>query len=116
MDAVVTTAAVPGRPAPKLITAAAVAAMRRGSVVVDVAAESGGNCEVTRPGEEIVHEGVTVVGLTNLASSMPVHASQLYARNVTTLLEHLLADGELKLDFQDEITAGACVARPTVAA
>jgi len=116
MDAVITTAAVPGRPAPKLITAAAVSGMRTGSVVVDVAAESGGNCEVTRPGEEIVHDGVTVVGLTNLASTMPVHASQLYARNVVTLLEHLVQDGELKLDFDDEITAGACVARPQVAA
>jgi H+-translocating NAD(P) transhydrogenase subunit alpha len=116
MDAVVTTAAVPGRPAPKLITADAVSRMRFGSVIVDVAAESGGNCEATRPGEEIVYEGVTIVGLTNLASTMPVHASQLYARNIVSLLEHLVKDGELALDFEDEITAGACVARPTVAA
>ena len=116
MDAVVTTAAVPGRPAPKLITESAVARMRAGSVIVDVAAESGGNCEVTTPGEEIRHGGVTVVGYTNLASTMPVHASQLYARNVTALLEHLVKDGELALDFDDEITAGACVARAEVAA
>jgi H+-translocating NAD(P) transhydrogenase subunit alpha len=116
MDAVITTAAVPGRPAPKLITADAVSRMRFGSVIVDVAAESGGNCEVTRPGEDIVHEGVSVIGRTNLASTMPVHASQLYARNITSLVEHLVTDGELALDFDDEITAGACVARPKVAA
>ena len=116
MDAVVTTAAVPGRPAPKLITAGAVSRMRFGSVIVDVAAESGGNCEVTTPGEVTVVDGVTVVGLTNLASTMPVHASQLYARNIVSLLEHLVKDGELTLDFDDEITAGACVARPAVPA
>jgi NAD(P) transhydrogenase subunit alpha len=115
-DVVVTTAAVPGRPAPRLITAAAVGAMRPGSVIVDLAAESGGNCELTEPGREIVSNGVTIVGALNLASTMPVHASQLYARNVSALLAHLLPDGGLRLDWEDEITAGACVARPGVVA
>jgi NAD(P) transhydrogenase subunit alpha len=110
-DAVISTALVPGRPAPKLIPASAVAAMRAGSVIVDLAAETGGNCELTEPGEEVVREGVTIVGFTNLPSTMPAHASQLYSRNVTALLKHLAPDGELKLDFEDEITAGACVTR-----
>jgi H+-translocating NAD(P) transhydrogenase subunit alpha len=110
-DAVITTALVPGRPAPKLIPASAVAAMRPGSVIVDLAAETGGNCELTEPGEEVVREGVTILGFTNLPSSMPAHASQLYSRNVTALLMHLAPEGELKLDFEDEITAGACVTR-----
>jgi NAD(P) transhydrogenase subunit alpha len=110
-DAVITTALVPGRPAPKLIPAAAVAAMRAGSVIVDLAAEAGGNCELTEPGEEVERAGVTIVGFTNLPSSMPAHASQLYSRNVTALLTHLAPAGELKLDFEDEITAGACVTR-----
>jgi H+-translocating NAD(P) transhydrogenase subunit alpha len=110
-DAVITTALVPGRPAPKLIPASAVAAMRPGSVIVDLAAEAGGNCELTEPGEEVEREGVTIVGFTNLPSSMPAHASQLYSRNVTALLTHLAPAGELKLDFEDEITAGACVTR-----
>ncbi|PWU25162.1 MAG: NAD(P)(+) transhydrogenase (Re/Si-specific) subunit alpha [Candidatus Rokuibacteriota bacterium] len=110
-DVVITTALVPGRPAPKLIPAAAVRAMRPGSVVVDLAAEAGGNCELTRPGEETLEQGVSIVGLTNLPSTMPAHASQLYARNVSALLQHLAPDGELKLDWEDEITAGACVTR-----
>jgi H+-translocating NAD(P) transhydrogenase subunit alpha len=115
-DVVVTTALVPGRPAPKLIPAAAVARMRRGSVVVDLAAETGGNCELTQPGEEIERDGVTIVGFTDLAARAPYHASQLYSRNVMALLEHLAPGGELTLDFEDEITAGACVARPRVTA
>jgi NAD(P) transhydrogenase subunit alpha len=115
-DVVVTTAAVPGRPAPRLITAAAVRAMRPGSVIVDLAAESGGNCELTEPGREVVSGGVTIIGALNLASTMPVHASQLYARNVSALLAHLLPDGELRLDWEDEITSGTCVARPEVRA
>src|SRR5829696_7881143 len=110
-DAVITTALVPGRPAPKLIPASAVRGMRPGSVIVDLAAETGGNCELTKPGEEVVREGVTIVGLTNLASTMPFHASQLYSKNVGALIDHLVADGELSLDFDDEITAGACVTR-----
>jgi NAD(P) transhydrogenase subunit alpha len=111
-DVVVTTAHVPGRPAPTLITSEAVAGMRRGSVIVDLAAEAGGNCELTEPGEEVEREGVTIIGPLNLASAMPVHASQLYARNVAALLTHLVVDGQLQLDFEDEITAAAAVARP----
>jgi NAD(P) transhydrogenase subunit alpha len=110
-DGVITTAAVPGRPAPRLIPAAAVRAMRPGSVIVDLAAESGGNCELTRPGEEIVVGGVTIVGRTDLASTMAYDASRLYSRNVIALLQHLAPEGDLRLDFDDEITAGACVTR-----
>jgi H+-translocating NAD(P) transhydrogenase subunit alpha len=110
-DVVITTALIPGRAAPRLIPASAVAAMRPGSVIVDLAAEAGGNCELTVPGEEVVRENVTIVGPTNLPSSMPFHASQLYARNVAALLQHLAPEGELALDFEDEITAGACVTR-----
>ena len=90
--------------------------MRPGSVIVDVAAESGGNCELTKPGEVIAEGGVTIVGSTNLASTMPSDASRLYARNVSALVTHLAPEGELRLDFDDEITAGACVARPRVTA
>jgi proton-translocating NAD(P)+ transhydrogenase subunit alpha len=110
-DVVITTALIPGRPAPRLIPASAVAAMRPGSVIVDLAAETGGNCELTEPGEEVVREHVTIVGFTNLPSTMPYHASQLYARNVSALLHHLAPEGELTLDFEDEITGGACVTR-----
>jgi NAD(P) transhydrogenase subunit alpha len=109
-DVVITTALIPGRPAPRLIPAAAVRAMRPGSVIVDLAAEAGGNCELTEPGEEAVRDGVTIVGFTNLPSSMPFHASQLYARNVGALLQHLAPEGELALNWEDEITSGACVA------
>jgi NAD(P) transhydrogenase subunit alpha len=115
-DAVVTTALVPGRAAPRLIPASAVAKMRPGSVIVDLAAETGGNCEVTEPGEVVERDGVTIVGLTNLAATMPFHASQLYARNVSSLQQHLAPDGQLVLDWDDEITAGACVTRPKVPA
>jgi H+-translocating NAD(P) transhydrogenase subunit alpha len=111
-DVVITTALIPGRPAPKLIPATSVAAMRGGSVIVDLAAEAGGNCELTVPGEEVVREGVTIVGLTNLPSLLASDASRLYARNVSALLQHLAPGGELALDFNDEITAGACVTRP----
>ena len=110
-DIVVTTAAVPGRPAPRLIPASAVESMRPGSVIVDLAAETGGNCELTSPGHEITHTGVTIVGLTNVPSLMPADASRLYSRNVAALLEHLAPGGTLTLDFEDEITAGACVTR-----
>jgi H+-translocating NAD(P) transhydrogenase subunit alpha len=115
-DVVITTALIPGRPAPRLIPAAAVAAMRPGSVVVDLAAEAGGNCELTEPGSEVVHDGVSIVGLLNLPSTMPYHASQLYARNVAALLQHLAPGGELSLDWDDEITSGACVTRAKAAA
>jgi NAD(P) transhydrogenase subunit alpha len=115
-DVVITTALIPGRPAPRLIPAGAVAGMRPGSVIVDLAAEAGGNCEVTQPGEIVESDGVTVVGLTNVPSTMPFHASQLYARNVSALLQHLAPEGELALDWNDEITAGACVTRAKVTA
>lgn len=115
-DVIVTTALVPGRPAPRLIPASAVANMRPGSCIVDLAAEAGGNCELTQPGNEIVREGVTIVGFTNLPSQMAFHASQLYSRNVLSLLQHLAPNGELALNFSDDITAGACVAgKPDVA-
>jgi NAD(P) transhydrogenase subunit alpha len=109
-DVVITTALIPGRPAPRLIPASAVAAMRPGSVIVDLAAETGGNCELTEPGEEVVREHVTIVGLTNLPSTMPYHASTLFSRNIQALLLHLAPEGELQLDWSDEITSGACVA------
>jgi proton-translocating NAD(P)+ transhydrogenase subunit alpha len=115
-DAVITTALIPGRPAPRLIPAAAVRGMRPGSVVVDLAAEAGGNCELTVPGEVAEVDGVTVVGLLNLPSTMATDASQLYARNVLALLQHLAPEGELQLDWDDEITAGACVTKERVAA
>jgi NAD(P) transhydrogenase subunit alpha len=115
-DVVVTTALVPGRPAPKLIPASAVERMRTGSVIVDLAAETGGNCELTAPGDEVVQGGVTIVGFTNVPSLMPSDASRLYSRNIAALLEHLAPGGELALDWNDEITAGACVAKPVEAA
>ena len=111
-DAVITTALVPGRPAPRLIPATAVETMPPGSVVVDLAAEAGGNCELTEPGQEVVRHGVTIVGYTNLPSTMPFHASQLYSRNVLALLQHLAPEGELELDWKDEITSATCVTRP----
>jgi len=115
-DVVITTAAIPGRPAPKLIPASAVERMRESSVIVDLAAETGGNCELTEPGEIVQRGGVTIVGTLNLPSTMPTHASQLYARNVSALLEHLAPGGELTLDWSDEITAGTCVTRKEEAA
>jgi H+-translocating NAD(P) transhydrogenase subunit alpha len=115
-DVVITTALVPGRPAPKLIPKESVAHMRPGSVIVDLAAETGGNSALTEPGQVVERDGVTIIGLLNLASTMPYHASQLYARNVTALLQHLAPEGELALDWDDEITAGACVTRQKVAA
>jgi NAD(P) transhydrogenase subunit alpha len=112
-DVVITTALVPGRPAPKLITADAVANMDHGSVIVDLAAEAGGNCEGTKPGEVVTTEnGVTIDGRLNLPSRMAEHASQLYARNVMSLLELMTGeDAALQLDFEDEVLAGACVSR-----
>jgi NAD(P) transhydrogenase subunit alpha len=112
-DVVITTALVPGRPAPKLITADAANAMKPGGVIVDLAGEAGGNCELTRPGETYTTEkGVTITAPLNLPSSMAEHASQLYARNVASLLELMTGeDGALALDFDDEIIAGACITR-----
>src|SRR2546428_849723 len=108
-DLVITTALVPGRTAPRLVTKETVAGMRAGSVIVDLAAEAGGNCELTEPDQVVVRHGVTIHGPTNLPATMPVHASQLYARNVTELLRELVKDGALALDFDDEVVKGACV-------
>ncbi len=110
-DVVVTTALIPGRPAPKLIPQSAIESMRPGSVIVDLAAEAGGNADLTQADQEVDHQGVTILGPTNLPSTMPYHASQLYARNVSSLVQHLAPEGNLTLDFEDEITAGACVTR-----
>jgi NAD(P) transhydrogenase subunit alpha len=113
-DVVITTALVPGRKAPILVSAAAVAAMKPGSVVVDLAAEAGGNCELTVPGETIVSpNGVTIIGTTNLAGTMPYHASQLYSRNVYALLSPWIKDGILTIDPNDEVARGAGVAGVT---
>ena len=109
-DAVVSTALIPGRPAPVLVTAAAARGMRPGSVIVDLAAEMGGNCELTQPGETVEVDGVTIVGEVNMPSTMPFHASQMYARNVQSFLGLLLRDGELVLDFEDQIVRETCVA------
>jgi NAD(P) transhydrogenase subunit alpha len=103
-DVVVTTAAVPGKRAPVLITAAMARAMQPGSVIVDLAAERGGNCELTRADETVVDNGVTVLGPTNLPSTVPYHASQMYGKNITTFLLHLVKDGALAFDTSDEIT------------
>ena len=113
-DLVVTTALIPGRPAPRLIPRSAIESMRPGSVIVDLAAEAGGNAELTEADQVVVHQGVTLLGPTNLPSTMPLHASQLYARNVSALLQHLAPEGKLELDFEDEITSGACVSRGKV--
>jgi NAD(P) transhydrogenase subunit alpha len=108
-DVVITTALVPGRPAPRLVTKETVAGMRAGSVIVDLAAEAGGNCELSEADQVVVKHGVTIHGPTNLPATMPVHASQLYARNVTELLNELVKNGGLALDFDDEIVKGTCV-------
>jgi proton-translocating NAD(P)+ transhydrogenase subunit alpha len=111
-DAVITTALIPGRPAPRLVTAAGVRNMRAGSVIVDLAGEAGGNCELTRPGETVIEHDVTIVAPLNLPATMPEHASQLYARNVLALIELITGDeGQLELNFDDEVVAGACITR-----
>ena len=108
-DVVITTAAVPGRRAPLLVTGDMVKAMRPGSVIVDLAAETGGNVELTQEGKDVDVAGVTIIGTRNVPSTMPLATSQLYARNVMNLLLHLVKDGAIALDFQDEITKGSCV-------
>ena len=108
-DVVITTAAIPGRRAPVLVTEAMVRGMRRGSVIVDLAAESGGNCELTELDRVVEVDGVFVDGTGNVPSTIPLHASQLYARNVANLFLHLYGDGKVDVDFEDEITRGACV-------
>jgi NAD(P) transhydrogenase subunit alpha len=108
-DVVITTAAVPGRRAPLLVTGEMVKGMRPGSVIIDLAAETGGNVELTKAGEDVDVDGVTIIGTRNVPSTMPLHASQLYARNVANLLLHLVKDGAIVIDFEDEITKGCCV-------
>jgi len=108
-DVVISTALVPGQRAPVLISEAMVQAMRPGSVVVDLAAEQGGNCALTEPGQEVVRHGVTIMGPTNLPSTMPFHASQMYARTVTSFLVHLLKGGEVRLELDDDLTRGPLV-------
>lgn len=109
-DVIITTAQVPGRPAPRLIRRAAIEAMRPGSVLVDLAAPAGGNCELTRPGVTQTLNGVTLMAPMNLPAEVPVHASQLYARNILNFLTLILKKGELNIDLADEVLAGACVA------
>ena len=106
---VITTAAIPGKRAPILVTRAAVEGMRPGAVIVDLAAESGGNCELTQAGTQTMHHGVAILGPVNLPATLPQHASQMYARNVASFLGHVAKDGALQLDFTDEITKGTCV-------
>jgi len=110
MDLAITTALIPGRPAPRLITAAMVRGMRPGAVIVDLAAEAGGNCELTQPGREVVEGMVTILGPLNLPSSIPTHGSQMYSRNVSSFLAGILKDGALKIDFQDEVLKASCLA------
>ena len=108
-DVVITTALIPGKKAPLLITADTVRAMRPGSVIVDLAGEQGGNCELSRPGETVVEHGVTIHAPLDLVSSMPVHASQMLSRNHAALLQLLIKDGKLTLNFEDEIIREACI-------
>jgi H+-translocating NAD(P) transhydrogenase subunit alpha len=108
-DVVITTAQIPGRRAPVLVTADMVALMKPGSVILDLAAEGGGNCELTRPGEEVLHDGVRILGPTNLPATMPFHASQMYARNITALLLNVIRDGALVIDLADDVTRGCAV-------
>ena len=110
-DVVITTALVPGRKAPVLVTREMVERMKPGSVVVDIAAETGGNVELTKPGEVIDHKGVSIHGVVNTAALMPAVASELYAKNITNLLALMTKDGELKPDFSDEVLAGCCITR-----
>ena len=108
-DFIITTALIPGRPAPKLVTEEMLKSMKPGSVIVDMAAEMGGNVEGTEPGREVVKHGVTLIGITNLPATMPGSATQMYAKNIQTLIKHLMADGKVELSFDDEITRGATI-------
>ncbi|SUA77187.1 NAD(P) transhydrogenase subunit alpha part 1 [Nocardia otitidiscaviarum] len=110
-DVVITTALVPGRPAPRLVTAAAVEGMKPGSVIVDLAGETGGNCELTEPGKTVVKHDVTICSPLNLPATMPEHASELYSKNISALLELMLKDGALQPDFEDQVLADSCVTR-----
>jgi NAD(P) transhydrogenase subunit alpha len=119
-DVVISAAVIPGKRPPILVTKEMVASMAPGSVIVDLAGERGGNCELTRPGEIVVEHGITIIGWFNLASTVPYHASQMYARNITAFLLHLVKDGKLQLDLEDEIvretmlTRGGEVVNPRV--
>ena len=106
-DVVVTTALIPGKPAPKLIPESMVNSMKPGSIIMDLASENGGNCELTKKDEIITHNGVTIDGSSNIPGSMPVHASELYAKNITAFLTYMIEDGELKLNLDDEIISGS---------
>jgi NAD(P) transhydrogenase subunit alpha len=110
-DLIVTTAAVPGKPAPRIISKAAVERMQPGAVIVDLGAESGGNCELTRAGETVQHEGVTIIGPTDLPATVARHASEMYARNLYNLLEPALKEGQLAIDWEDEVFAGTVLTR-----
>ncbi len=110
-DVVITTAAVPGRRAPILVTEQAVKLMKPGSVIVDLAAETGGNCELSEPGKTVIRHDVKILAPLNVPSTLAEHASQLYARNIQSLLGLMIVEGELKLDFEDEVIAGACITR-----
>jgi NAD(P) transhydrogenase subunit alpha len=110
-DAVITTAAVPGRPAPRIISRAVIERMRPGSVVVDIAAEQGGNCELTRAGEIVEHQHVKIVGPVNLAAELAYNASEMYARNLYNFLKPALVKGELVIDWNDEVFAQSCLTR-----
>ncbi|MEX2571829.1 MAG: NAD(P) transhydrogenase subunit alpha [Gemmatimonadota bacterium] len=115
MDLVVSTAQIPGRPAPRLITEEMVRSMRPGSVIIDLAAETGGNCELTRPGKNVVVDGVTLVGPLNIASSLPLHASQMFSRNVLTLLQHMIGEDGLNVDPEDDIVGPMLLTAPAAA-
>ncbi len=109
VNVVITTAAVPGRPAPKILTKDMISHMKAGSVIVDLAADGGGNCELTKPGERVEHEGVTIDGPLNLPSRLAIHASEMYAKNLFNFLSPMIEEGELKLDFDDQVIADSCV-------
>ena len=111
VDVVITTALVPGRRAPILVTETAVKLMKPGSVIVDLAGEQGGNCELSQPGESVIRHDVKILAPLNVPSTMAEHASQLYARNIQSLLGLMITDGELSLDYEDEVIAGACITR-----
>jgi NAD(P) transhydrogenase subunit alpha len=112
-DLVITTALIPGRPAPRLITGEMVRSMRPGSVIIDLAAEAGGNCELTQPDETVAVNGVQILGPTNLPSTVPLHASQMFSRNIETLIKHLAPEGALVLNEQDEIVSAMLLSTPT---
>jgi NAD(P) transhydrogenase subunit alpha len=108
VDVLITTAAIPGKKSPRIVTEDMVACMKKGAIIIDMAADSGGNVAGSRPGETVVSDGITIVGTANLASRMPVHASEMYARNLYNFLSPFIKDGNLALDWNDEILAGSC--------